>query len=156
MHAEHIIALIGLGLGITLLTYIVALGRIRAQSFTQGKSAGLAEGNEHLVTLTIRREQERKDFKQSIALKDQTISSLQDQLSKTPRNALTKTDLQVLIDTVHTLAMAHRTWSSIKGTEPWQARAKAQLELLNGIAHRVLGETRNTDHASADLPGESA
>ena len=159
MNIENLIALAGLVVGFTLLTYFVRriLARIRTHSYTAGKSAGWAESEEHLVTLAIRRERERKSAQETIDNKNQHIRTLQDQLSKTPGHGLTKADLQVLIDTATTLGMANKTWQSMKGTEPWQARAKAQLELLNGIAHRILGEMRTTDtNASPDVPGEAA
>lgn len=159
MNAENLIALTGLVVGFTLLTYFVrrTLDRIRTHSYTTGKSAGWAESEEHLVTLAIRRERERKSAQETIDNKNQYISSLQDQLSKTPRNALTKEDLQVLIDTAHTLGMAHRTWHSIKGTEPWQARARTQLEALNNIAQRILAEAQKTETpATPAMPGDAA
>ncbi|RMT30926.1 hypothetical protein ALP50_03591 [Pseudomonas syringae pv. spinaceae] len=94
----------------------------------------------------------------TIELKNLTIRQLEDQLKTASAGSLTKADLQVLSDTATTLGLAYKTWTPIKGTEPWRARAAMQLEQLNSIALRILGEIRSSEQ-SPDKPtyaGEAA
>jgi len=170
MQTEHYVILVGVITGFTLLALFInkAMKRSLGNAYSAGKSAGIADSsarmnalNEDLASLALRRTNERKSFLETIELKNHIIQSLQKQMDNSSAGTLTKADLQVLIDTAETLGMAHKTWLPIKGTEPWRARAAAQLELLNGIAQRILGEIRksgvavtSSDHSAQ--PGKAA
>jgi len=170
MQKEHYIILIGVIIGFALLAFFInkAIKRSLRNAYAVGKTAGIADSsarlnalNEDLASLAFRRIRERKGFLETIELKNGIITDLQKQVDASGAGSLTRADLEVLIDTAETLGMAHKTWLPIKGTEPWRARAAAQLELLNGIARRILGEIRTTDTPATpavepSLPGEAA
>ena len=69
-----------------------------------------------------------------------------DELRKFKRESsaatLTKRDMQTLFDIVETLDMAHKTWLPVRGTEPWRAKAAAQVKQINILANRVLDSLR--------------
>ncbi|GFZ59378.1 hypothetical protein PSE10A_18890 [Pseudomonas amygdali pv. eriobotryae] len=112
--------------------------------------------NADIATLARRRERDRKEFLHTIELKNLTIRHLEEQLNSRSTGSLTKADLQVLSDTAITLGLAHKTWVHVKGTEPWRTRATTQLEQLNSIVLRVLGETRGGNRSKkshADVGG---
>lgn len=149
MQPQHFVILISAAVGFALLTLFItkAIKRALSRAYDSGKYAGAADSddrlnvlNDDLASLATRRTRERKGFLETIELKNQIIQDLQKQVDSSAACNLTKADLQVLIDTAATLGLAHKTWLPIKGTEPWRARAAAQLELLNGIAHRILAK----------------
>ena len=170
MQTEHYVILIGVIIGFALLAFFInkAIKRSRRNAYSAGKSAGIAESsarmnalNEDLASLAFRRTSERKSFLETIELKNHIIQNLQKQFDASTTSTLTEADLQVLIDTAGTLGMAYKTWLPIKGTEPWRTRAAAQLELLNGMAQRILGEIRRSaspanGSVQSALPGEAA
>jgi len=170
MQTEHYVILIGAIIGLALLAFFInkAIKRSLLSAYSAGKSAGIADGsarmnalNEDLASLAFRRTSERKSFLETVELKNLIIQDLQKQVDASSAGKLTQADLQLLLDTATTLGMAHKTWLPIKGTEPWRARASAQLELLNGIARRILGEIRPTDTTALTptdpcAPGEAA
>lgn len=170
MQKEHYVSLIGVIIGFALLAFFInkAIKRSLRNTYAAGKSAGIADSsarmdalNEDLASLAFRRTSERKSFLETIELKNHIIQNLKRRVDDASARTLTKADLQLLIDTAETLGMAHKTWLPIKGTEPWRARAATQLELLNGIAHRILGEicksgvaVEGSDHSAR--PGKAA
>lgn len=168
MQAQHIIILTGLVVCFLLLTLFVerAIKRALRRSYWAGKSAGVADSsarldalNADIAMLARRRERERRGFLQSIEIKNLTIRELEAQLTNSPTCLLTQADMQVLLDTATTLDLAHKTWTPMKGTEPWRARAASQLAHLEGIAHRILAETRPADRlavATEDAAREAA
>ncbi|WP_268800660.1 hypothetical protein [Pseudomonas huanghezhanensis] len=98
--------------------------------------------------LARRRERDRRGFLHTIELKNLRIRQLEEQLNAGYTGSLTTADLQVLSDTAITLGLAHKTWVHIKGTEPWRTRATTQLEQLNSIVLRILGEIRGANELS--------
>ena len=170
MQTEHCVILIGVIIGFALLAFFInkAIKRSLRNAYSAGKSAGIVDSsarmnalNEDLASLAFRRTSERKSFLNAIEVKNHIIQNLQKQVDDSSTGTLTKADLQVLIDTAVTLGMAHKTWLPMKGTEPWRARAAAQLELLNAIAQRILGGIRKSDVAvtrseHSAQPGEAA
>ncbi|RMS10192.1 hypothetical protein ALP72_04492 [Pseudomonas coronafaciens pv. coronafaciens] len=167
MQAQHIIILVGLAVCFLLLTVFMARAIKRAlrRSYWTGQSVGIADNtarmdalNADIAMLARRGDRDRKGFLHTIELKNLTIRQLEDQLKAGCTGSLTKADLQVLSDTAITLGLAHKMWTSIKGTEPWRARAATQLEQLNSIVLRILGEIRSSEQ-SPDKPtyaGEAA
>ncbi|WP_440804875.1 hypothetical protein [Pseudomonas syringae] len=167
MQAQHIIILVGITVCFLLLTAFIlrAIKRALRRSYWAGKSAGIADSNARMDALNAdiamlarRRDRDRKGFLQTIELKNLSIRQLEDQLNAGYTSSLTKADLQVLSDTAITLGLAHKTWVHIKGTEPWRTRAATQLEQLNSIVLRILGEIRSGDKSpdnQADV-GEAA
>lgn len=154
MQTEHYVILTGVIIGFALFALFVnkAIKRRLRNAYAAGKSDGIADSsartnalNEDLASLAFRRTSERKSFLETIELKNHIILDLKKQVDDSSTGTLTKADLQVLIDTAATLGMAHKTWALMKGTEPWRARASAQLEQLNGLAQRILGPTSITD-----------
>ncbi|WP_122585053.1 hypothetical protein [Pseudomonas viridiflava] len=168
MQAQHIIILTGLVVCFLLLTLFVerAIKRALRRSYWAGKSAGVADSsarldalNADIAMLARRRERERRGFLQSIEIKNLTIRDLEARLTNSPTRLLTQADMQVLLDTATTLDLAHKTWTPMKGTEPWRARAASQLAHLEGIAHRILAGIRTTDRfpvAADEAAGEAA
>ncbi|WKW33929.1 hypothetical protein KIH13_09470 [Pseudomonas viridiflava] len=168
MQAQHIIILAGLVVCFLLLTLFVerAIKRALRRSYWAGKSAGIADSsarmdalNADIAMLARRRERERRGFLQSMEIKNLTIRDLEARLTNSPTCVLTTADLQVLLDTATTLDLAHKTWSPMKGTDPWRTRAASQLAHLEGIAHRILAETRPADRlavATDDAVREAA
>ncbi|MEE3913499.1 hypothetical protein V2I80_11945 [Pseudomonas viridiflava] len=168
MQAQHIIILTGLIVGFLLLTVFVerAIRRALHRSYWAGKSAGVADSsarldalNADIAMLARRRERERRGFLQSMEIKNLTIKDLEARLTNSTTCLLTPADLQVLLDTATTLDLAHKTWSPMKGTEPWRARAASQLSHLEGIAHRTLVDIRATDRlpvTTAEAAGGAA
>ena len=157
MHAQHIIILVGLAACFLLLTVFIqrAIKRVLRRSYWAGKSAGIADSsarmdalNADIATLARRRERDRKGFLHTIELKNLNIRHLEEQLNARSTGSLTKADLQVLSDTAITLGLAHKTWVHIKGTEPWRTRATTQLEQLNAMVLRILGEIRGGNRLS--------
>ncbi|MFA0999372.1 MULTISPECIES: hypothetical protein [Pseudomonas syringae group] len=157
MQAQHIITLVGLAACFLLLTVFIrrAIKRAVGRSYWAGKSAGIADSkarmdalNADIAMLARRRDRDRKGFLHTIELKNLTITQLEDQLKTGSSGSLTKADLQVLSNTATTLGLAHKTWTPIKGTEPWRARAAMQLEQLNSIVLRILGEIRGGSRLS--------
>lgn len=111
-----------------------------------------------LLAVFIKRASERETLLLTIEFKNLAVRHLEEQLNSGSTGSLTKADLQVLSDTAITLGLAHKTWVHIKGTEPWRTRATIQLEQLNAIVVRILGEIRSNDKAT-DSPievGEAA
>lgn len=168
MQAQHIIILTGLIVGFVLLTVFVerAIKRALRRSYWAGKSAGVADSsarldalNADIARLARRRERERRGFLQSMEIKNLTIRDLEARLTNSPICPLTPADLQVLLDTATTLDLAHKTWTPMKGTEPWRTRAASQLAHLEGIAHRMVVDIRATDRppvATAEAAQEAA
>ncbi|MEE5122131.1 hypothetical protein V2K50_20000 [Pseudomonas alliivorans] len=168
MQAQHIIILTGLVVCFLLLTLFVerAIKRALRRSYWAGKSAGVADSsarldalNADIAMLARRRERERRGFLQSIEIKNLTIRDLEARLTNSPTWLLTQADMQVLLDTATTLDLAHKTWTPMKGTEPWRARAASQLVHLEGIAHRILAKTRlaeRSEVAKNDVAREAA
>lgn len=157
MQAQHIIILTGLTICFLLLTLFIerAIKRALRRSYLAGKSAGIADSNARMDALNAdiamlarRRERDRKGFLQTIELKNLSISQLEGQLNAGYTGSLTKADLQVLSDTAITLGLAHKTWVHIKGTEPWRTRATTQLEQLNAMVLRILGEIRGGNRST--------
>ncbi len=157
MQAQHIIILVGLAVCFMLLTVFIerAIKRALRRSYWAGKSAGIADSsarmdalNADIVMLARRRERDRRGFLQTIELKNLSIRQLEEQLNAGYTGSLTKADLQVLSDTAITLGLAHKTWVHIKGTEPWRTRATTQLEQLNAMVLRILGEIRGGNRLS--------
>ncbi|WP_116886313.1 hypothetical protein [Pseudomonas syringae] len=157
MQAQHIIILVGLAVCFMLLTVFIerAIKRALRRSYWAGKSAGIADSsarmdvlNADIVMLARRRERDRRGFLQTIELKNLSIRQLEEQLNAGYTGSLTKADLQVLLDTATTLGLAHKTWVHIKGTEPWRTRATTQLEQLNAMVLRILGEIRGVNRLS--------
>ncbi|WP_024674103.1 hypothetical protein [Pseudomonas syringae] len=153
MQAQHIIILVGIGVCFLLLTVFIerAIKRAIRRSYLAGKSAGIADSsaridalNADIAMLARRRERERKGLLHTIELKNLTLRQLEEQLNADSTGSLTKADLQVLSDTAITLGLAHKTWVHVKGTEPWRTRATTQLEQLNAIVLRILGEIRSS------------
>lgn len=151
MQAQHIIILTGLTICFLILTLFIerAIKRALRRSYWAGKSAGIADSNARMDALNAdiamfarSRERDRKGFLQTIELKNLSIRQLEEQLNAGYTGSLTKADLQVLSDIAITLGLAHKTWVHIKGTEPWRTRATTQLEQLNSIVLRILGEIR--------------
>ncbi|MCK9775933.1 hypothetical protein [Pseudomonas syringae] len=160
MHAQHIIILVGLAACFLLLTVFIqrAIKRVLRRSYWAGKSAGIADSsarmdalNADIATLARRRERDRKGFLHTIELKNLTIRHLEEQLNARSTGSLTKADLQVLSDTAITLGLAHKTWVHVKGTEPWRTRATNQLQELNAIVLRILGEIRDSNKPAESL-----
>ncbi|KTB75349.1 MULTISPECIES: hypothetical protein [Pseudomonas] len=154
MHAQHFIILVGLAVCFLLLTVFIqrAIKRALRRSYWAGKSAGIADSsarmdalNADIATLARRRERDRKGFLHTIELKNLTIRHLEEQLNSRSTGSLTKADLQVLSDTAIALGLAHKTWVHVKGTEPWRTRATNQLQELNAIVLRILGEIRDSN-----------
>ncbi|KPY49273.1 hypothetical protein B7R56_27340 [Pseudomonas savastanoi pv. retacarpa] len=157
MQAQHIIILTGLTICFLLLTLFIerAIKRALRRSYWAGKSAGIADSNARMDALNAdiamlarRRVRDRKAFLQTIELKNLSIRQLEEQLNAGYTGSLTKADLQVLSDTAITLGLAHKTWVHIKGTEPWRTRATTQLEQLNAMVLRILGEIRGGNRLS--------
>lgn len=157
MQAQHIITLVGLAACFLLLTVFIrrAIKRALRRSYWAGKTAGIADSsarmdalNADIAMLARRRDRDRKGFLHTIELKNLTIKQLEHQLKTGSTGSLTKANLQVLSDTAITLGLAHKTWTPIKGTEPWRARAATQLEQLNSIVLRILGEIRISDRSA--------
>ncbi|MBD8186174.1 hypothetical protein IFU20_08290 [Pseudomonas viridiflava] len=153
MQAQHIIILTGLVVCFLLLTVFVeiAIKRALRRSYWAGKSAGVADSsarldalNADIAMLARRRERERRGFLHSMEIKNLTIRDLEARLGNSPTRLLTQEDTQVLLDTAITLDLAHKTWTPMKGTEPWRARAASQLAHLEGIAHRILADLSPT------------
>ncbi|KPW92767.1 hypothetical protein [Pseudomonas syringae pv. coryli] len=167
MQAQHIIILVGIGVCFLLLTVFIerAIKRALRRSYLAGKSASIADSsaridalNADIATLALRREYDRKGDLHAFELKNHIIRRLREQLKAGSTGSLTKADLQVLSDTAITLGLAHKTWAHITGTEPWCTRAATQLEQLNAIVLRILGEIRSSDKPT-DSPidvGEAA
>lgn len=168
MQAQHIIILTGLVVCFLLLTVFVerAIKRALRRSYWAGKSAGVADSsarldalNADIAMLARRRERERRGFLHSMEIKNLTIRDLEARLANSPTLLPTQADIQVLLDTATTLDLAHKTWTPMKGTEPWRARAASQLAYLEGLAHRILAETRPADRlavATDDVAREAA
>ncbi|VVN71236.1 hypothetical protein PS689_00437 [Pseudomonas fluorescens] len=157
MQAQHIIILVGIGVCFLLLTVFIerAIKRALRRSYLAGKSAGIADSsaridalNADIATLALRREYDCKGHLHAFELKNHIIRRLREQLKAGSTGSLTKADLQVLSDTAITLGLAHKTWVHIKGTEPWRTRATTQLEQLNSIVLRILGETRGGNRST--------
>ncbi|MCJ8177338.1 hypothetical protein MRS45_14665 [Pseudomonas viridiflava] len=153
MQAQHIIILTGLVVCFLLLTVFVerAIKRALRRSYWAGKSAGVADSsarldalNADIAMLARRRERERRGFLHSMEIKNLTIRDLEERLANSPTLRPTQADIQVLLDTATTLDLAHKTWTPMKGTEPWRARAASQLAYLEGLAHRILATTHPT------------
>ncbi|KTB97348.1 hypothetical protein [Pseudomonas sp. ICMP 10191] len=150
MQAQHIIILVGIGVCFLLLTVFIvrAIKRAIRRSYLAGKSAGIADSSARIDTLNAAiamLESDREHLLLSIELKDLAIKHLKEQLSSGNTNSLTKADLQVMSDTAITLGLAHKTWVHVKGTEPWRTRATTQLQQLNAIVLRILGEIRDSN-----------
>lgn len=154
MQAQHIIILVGLAACFLLLTVFIrrAIKRALRRSYWAGKSAGIADTsarmdalNADIAMLARRRERDRKGFMHTIELKNLAIRNLEEQSNSGSTGSLTKADLQVMSDTAITLGLAHKTWVHIKGTEPWRTRATTQLQELNAIVLRILGEIRDSN-----------
>ncbi|PBP70579.1 hypothetical protein CCL15_13615 [Pseudomonas syringae] len=147
MQAQHIIILVGTGVCFLLLTVFIARAIKRAicRSYLAGKSAGIADSRARIDALNADiavLARDRETLLLTIELKDLAIRHLEEQLGTGGTGPLTKADLQVMSDTAITLGLAHKTWVHIKGTEPWRTRATTQLEHLNAIVLRILGEVR--------------
>lgn len=147
MKTEHIAILIGLIFGFILFTFFVrrALTRALGDGFDLGKTAGVVEQAERYNALnntlgdaSRQFERERISMLDTIRIKNQVITSLTGQLHDAENCALSKQDLQALRNVAETLGLALRTWAALPGSEPHQARAKAQVEQLNVMANRVL------------------
>lgn len=168
MQAQHIIILTGLVVCFLLLTVFVerAIKRALRRSYWAGKTAGVADSsarldalNADIAMLARRRERERRGFLHSMEIKNLTIRDLEARLAHSPTRLLTQEDTQVLLDTALTLDLAHKTWTPMKGTEPWRVRAASQLAHLEGLAHRILAEPRPADRpavATDDAAREAA
>ncbi|OSR76158.1 hypothetical protein BV326_00455 [Pseudomonas syringae pv. actinidiae] len=157
MQVQHIIILVGLAACFLLLTVFIrrAIKRALRRSYWAGKTAGIADSsarmdalNSDIAMLARRRDRDRKGFLNTIELKNLTITQLEGQLKTGITGSLTKADLQVLLDTAITLGLAHKTWTPIKGTEPLRTRATTQLQELNAIVLRILGEIRGANELS--------
>ncbi|MBP0938976.1 hypothetical protein V2K16_01925 [Pseudomonas alliivorans] len=85
-------------------------------------------------------ESDRERLLLIIELKNLAIEHLKERSNSGSTGSLTKADLQVLSDTSITLGLVHKTWVHVKGTEPWRTRATTQLQDLNAIVLRILGE----------------
>ncbi|KPY05801.1 hypothetical protein ALO61_102333 [Pseudomonas savastanoi pv. nerii] len=150
MQAQHIIILVGIGVCFLLLTVFIvrAIKRAIRRSYLAGKSAGIANSSARIDTLNAdiaMLASDREHLLLSIELKDLAIEHLKEQLSSGNTSSLTKADLQVMSDTAITLGLAHKTWVHVKGTEPWRTRATTQLQQLNAIVLRILGEIRDSN-----------
>lgn len=153
MQAQHIIILVGIGVCFLLLTVFIerAIRRAVRRSYWAGKSAGIADSSARMDALNAdiaMLARDRESLLLTIELKDLAIEHLKEQLSSGSTGSLTKADLQVMSDTAITLGLAHKTWVHIKGTEPWRTRAATQLEQLNRIVLRILGETRSVNRST--------
>lgn len=147
MQAQHIILLTGLAVCFLLLTLFIerAIKRALRRSYWAGKSAGIADSSARLDALNAdiaMLARDRETLLLTIEIKDLAIRHLEEQLATGGTGSLTKADLQVMSDTAITLGLAHKTWVHIKGTEPWRTRATTQLEHLNAIVLRILGQVR--------------
>ncbi|RMV70329.1 hypothetical protein [Pseudomonas coronafaciens] len=96
-----------------------------------------------LIAVLIKRASDRETLLLTIEFKNLAIRHLEEQLTSGGTGSLTEGDLQVLSDTAITLGLAHKTWTHIKGTEPWRTRATIQLEQLNAIVRRIHCEIRS-------------
>lgn len=150
MHAQHIIILVGLAVCFLLLTVFIqrAIKRALRRSYWAGKSAGIADSSARMDALNadiamLTRDRERLLL--TIELKNLAIEHLEERSNSGSASPLTKADLQVLSDTAITLGLAHKTWVHVKGTEPWRTRATTQLQQLNAIVLRILGEIRDSN-----------
>ncbi|UQW75659.1 hypothetical protein [Pseudomonas avellanae] len=150
MQAQHIIILVGIGVCFLLLTVFIerAIKRALRRSYLAGKSAGIADSSARIDALNadiamLTRDRERLLL--TIELKNLAIEHLEERSSSGSASSLTKADLQVLSDTAITLGLAHKTWVHVKGTEPWRTRATTQLQQLNAIVLRILGEIRDSN-----------
>ncbi|MEE4079971.1 hypothetical protein [Pseudomonas viridiflava] len=159
MQAQHIVILTGLVVCFLLLTVFVdrAIKRALRRSYWAGKSAGVADSsarldalNADIAMLARRRERERRGFLQSIEIKNLTIRDLDARLTNSPTCLLTQADMQVLLDTATTLDLAHKTWTLMKGTEPWRARALSQIAHLNEIAQLLYAEIRTSQKSASE------
>lgn len=157
MHAQHIITLTGSAICFLLLSAFVgrAVKRALRRSYSAGKTAGVADSsarldalNADIAMLTRRRERERKGFLNCIELKNLTIRDFEERLTDSPTCLLTHADMQVLLDTATTLDLAYKTWTQMKGTEPWRARAASQHAHLKGIAGLDTARIRPSDRLS--------
>ncbi|RMS08536.1 hypothetical protein ALP72_101791 [Pseudomonas coronafaciens pv. coronafaciens] len=161
MQAQHIIILVGIGVCFLLLTVFIerAIKRAIRRSYLAGKSVGIADSSARIDALNTDiavLARDRGPLLLSIELKDITIEHLKEQLSSGNTGSLTKADLQVLSDTAITLGLAHKTWVHVKGTEPWRTRATTQLQQLNSIVLRILGEIRSGDIPTCPIDAREA
>ncbi|MEQ4308557.1 hypothetical protein ABNM12_11405 [Pseudomonas syringae] len=148
MQAQHIIILVGIGVCFLLLTVFIerAIKRAILSSYLAGESAGIVESSARIdalnagITILARN-------REGLLLTIEFKRHLEKQLSSVSTGSLTKADLQVMSDTAITLGVAYKTWVHIKGTELWRTRATIQLEHLNAIVLRILGEIRSSEHS---------
>ncbi|QVI72205.1 hypothetical protein [Pseudomonas syringae] len=150
MQAQHIIILVGLAACFLFFTVFIqnAIKRALRRSYRAGKSAGIADSSARMDALNadiamLTRDRERLLL--TIELKNLAIEHLEERSNSDSASSLTKADLQVLSDTAITLGLAHKTWVHVKGTEPWRTRATTQLQQLNAIVLRILGEIRDSN-----------
>ncbi|KAA8693630.1 hypothetical protein [Pseudomonas caricapapayae] len=153
MQAQHIIILVGIGVCFLLLTAFIerTIKRAIRRSYLAGKSAGIADSSVRIDALNAEiamLARDRETLLLTIELKDLGIEHMKAQLSSGNTGSLTKADLQVLSDTAVTLGLAHKTWVHVKGTGPWCNRATTQLQQLNALVLRVLGEIRGANELS--------
>jgi hypothetical protein len=164
MSAEHFVTLAGLIITAGLLTHLIrrAISRNANNALVQASSTYRAQIDQlgaqlhnqaHLQRLDQLRTEEEH---QRITLE---LDDLRKFKRETSTATLTKQDMQTLLDIVATLDMAHQTWLPMRGTEPWRAKAAAQIKSINTLANRVLDSLHSASRpvvVDQGQPGKAA
>lgn len=143
MTAEHFIILIGLIITTTLLTHFIRriITRNAAKAQEQASSIYLAQMEEmdkEITELVHLRQLDKVRFDAERQRTAQEMDDLRKFKRESSTATLTKQDMRTLQAIVGTLAMAHETWLPMRGTDPWRAKATAQIKSINTLANRVL------------------
>jgi hypothetical protein len=143
MSAEHFVILIGLIVATTLITQFVRR-TIRcndAEAREQASSiyvAQMEEMDKEITELVHLRQLDKVRFDAERQRTAQEMDELRKFKRESSTATLTKQDMRTLKDIVATLDMAHQTWLPMRGTDPWRAKAAAQVKSINILANRVL------------------
>lgn len=147
MKAEFFIILIGLIISAASLTHFIRRAithsaksaMVQASIIYQDKIDQLID---QINELTHLRKLDQLRFEDENQRATQELDELRKFKRESSTATLTKRDMQTLFDIVETLDMAHKTWLPVRGTEPWRAKAAAQVKQINILANRVLDSIR--------------
>lgn len=152
-----------------LVTLIVApylFTKARSRAFSRGVEIGkehhradlklqLKTLREELDEARVQTEADQRKHHLAVASLKRTITELEERIMSYTGMPVTRTDYDLMISAVETLALAEKTWKVVQGTESWCKRALQQRQDIQVLAVRVHHQLRSTP-ASAATAGAAA
>jgi hypothetical protein len=164
MSAEHFITLAGLIITTGLLTHFIRRAITRSANNALAQASSIYRDQIDQLGAQLRNQAHLRRLDQLRTEEEhQRITLELDDLRKFKRESstatLTKQDMQIFLDIVATLDMAHKTWLPMRGTDPWRAKAAAQIKSINMLANRVLDSLQGASKPvviEQRMPGKAA